>query len=140
MFLLAAGYWFSAGRGPTVSPAEHASDESCLQVAEHWPRQVAGQDRRAVRGNPTAAAAWGEPMIIARCGVNSPGPTTDDCIAADGVDWVGRRLTDGMAFVTYGRTPAIEILVPHEYAPEPLLLGAFAGAAAKIPQGPHTCR
>ncbi len=138
--LLGGGYWFVTGREPSAASAGHAADEACSHVTEQWPSQVGGQQRRAVRGNPTAVAAWGKPAIIARCGVDTPGPTTDECIAVNGIDWVGRRLNDGMAFVTYGRSPAVEILVPREYAPEPLLLGAFAEAAGQIPQGRHTCR
>ncbi|BDZ58711.1 hypothetical protein [Barrientosiimonas endolithica] len=44
-----------------------------------------------------------------------------------------------MAFTTYGREPAIEVLVPKDYAPEPLVLGAFTEAAQQIPQGPRRC-
>jgi hypothetical protein len=43
-------------------------------------------------------------------------------------------------FTTYGRSPAIEILVPRAYQPEPLLLPAFGGAAAAIPQGARHCQ
>jgi hypothetical protein len=43
-------------------------------------------------------------------------------------------------FTTFGRTPAIEVLVPDAYTPEPLLLPAFTAAARAIPQGTHRCR
>jgi len=42
-------------------------------------------------------------------------------------------------FTTYGRSPAIEILVPSTYKPEPLLLPAFDAAASAIPQGERHC-
>ena len=60
------------------------------------------------------------------CGLPAPAPTTDSCVVVDGVDWVVRELTDGTA-VTFGREPAIEVLVPQEHGPVPLLLPAFAG-------------
>ncbi len=128
-------------RGVEIARAPNADAELCRRLS--WPATVAGQDRVATRPDAAAApdvAAWGDPAIIARCGVTSPGPTTDDCVAADGIDWVGRRLDDGMAFTTYGRSPAIEVLVPTAYAPEPLVLSAFAGTARVIPQGPRRCR
>jgi hypothetical protein len=43
-------------------------------------------------------------------------------------------------FTTYGRSPAIEILVPGAYKPESLLLPAFTQAASAIPQGAHRCQ
>jgi len=58
----------------------------------------------------------------------------------NGVDWVAHRLGDGVRFTTYGRAPAVEILVPDAYQPEPLLLPAFARAASAIPQGQRRCQ
>ena len=78
--------------------------------------------------------------MIARCGLTPTGPTTDQCLDVSGVDWVAHQLTDGVRFTTYGRSPAIEVLVPSAYKPEPLLLPAFAAAASVIPQGERRCR
>ena len=138
---LGGGAWLvTRPRGVPAAAAPAASDPLCAQVAARWPATVGGQPRAADRDDPPAVAAWGDPAIIARCGATSPGPTTDDCVAADGIDWVGRRVEGGMVFVSYGRAPAVEVLVPRQYAPEPLLLGAFAHATGAIPQGPHQCR
>lgn len=137
---LAATWFLNRPRGLPAAAAPEAHDPLCGVVADRWPADVGGHERVAVRDDPPAVAAWGDPAIIARCGATSPGPTTDDCVAADGVDWVGRRVEGGMVFVTYGRAPAVEVLVPSDYAPEPLVLGAFADAASAIRQGPHRCR
>jgi hypothetical protein len=83
--------------------------------------------------------AWGDPAVIARCGLDPIGPTTDQCVSVSGIDWVAHPLTDGMRFTTYGRSPAIEILVPSASKPEPLLLPAFGAAASAIPQGERHC-
>lgn len=83
--------------------------------------------------------AWGDPAVIARCGLAAIGPTTDPCLDVSGIDWVAHQLTDGVRFTTYGRSPAIEVLVPSAYHPEPLLLPAFTAAASAIPQGPRHC-
>lgn len=122
-----------------VRVADKATDPACARVAQHWPKTVNKQESREVSVDSPTVHAWGDPAIIARCGVTSPGPTTDDCIDASGIDWVARRLSDGVAFVSYGREPAIEVLIPFDYAPEPLALGAFAQAARQIPQGEHRC-
>jgi len=115
------------------------STAACAAVAARWPATVGGQHR--VDTSPTAPAvrAWGDPAIIARCGLPEPGPTTDQCLGVSGVDWVAHRLSDGVRFTTYGRSPAIEVLVPKDYSPEPLVLGAFTAAARAVPQGPHHC-
>ena len=51
-------------------------------------------------------------VLIARCGVTSPGPTSDACFSANDVDWVQISVSGGTRYVTYGREPAIEVLVP----------------------------
>lgn len=104
-----------------------------------WPAQV--HDEAAVGTSPSSPAvhAWGDPAIIARCGVAALGPTTDQCIDVSGVDWVARQLSDGVAFTTFGTDPAIEVLVPKAYAPEPLVLPAFADAAKALPRNALTC-
>ena len=55
-------------------------------------------DQEVVATAPTSPAvqAWGDPAIIARCGVAALGPTTDQCIDVDGVGWVARQLSDGV--------------------------------------------
>jgi len=100
---------------------------------------VGGQPRQETSASSDAVRAWGDPPIIARCGLAPIGPTTDQCLQVSGVDWVAHRLTDGVRFTTYGRAPAIEVLVPAAYQPEPLLLPAFGAAASAIPQGERHC-
>ena len=60
-------------------------------------------------------------------------------MVVDGVDWVVRELTDGTAATTFGREPAIEVLVPQEHGPVPLLLPAFAAAARSLPETGRHC-
>lgn len=144
LVVAAAGYAVLRPRPLAIEPAAAGADPACARVAAAWPRVVAGRERAPVAQDPAGVAAWGEPAIVARCGVPAPPPTTHDCIAADGVDWVARPLPAGQGgggtlFLSYGRDPAIEVRVPAAYAPEPLALGAFAEAARQIPQGPHRC-
>ena len=89
--------------------------------------------------NATAGAAFGDPAIIARCGAAALAPTTEDCIEGDGMGWVAQPLSDGTRFTTFGRDPAVEVLVPRAYAPEPLLLPAFTEAAEQLPTNSLAC-
>lgn len=122
----------------TSAPA--ASSASCAAASQNWPRTVGGQDRVEVADTARAAAAWGDPAIIARCGVPALGPTEIECIEVDGVGWIPVALSDGTKFTSFGTDPALEILVPKDYAPEPLLLPAFTAAAKELPTNGRACR
>jgi len=122
-----------------VQPFEGSDTPACREVADSWPVTVGGQPSRETAVQTRGVAAWGDPAIIARCGAPVPGPTTDQCLDVEGVDWVADQLEDGVAFTTYGRDPAIEVLVPDAYEPEPLVLPAFGAAAQVVPQGDRRC-
>lgn len=85
------------------------------------------------------AAAWGDPAIIARCGIPTLEATTLDCVGVDGIDWIVRELEGGAAMSTYGTDPALEVLVPESYGPGPLLLPAFTDIARSLPQTGQHC-
>jgi hypothetical protein len=123
-----------------VQPFEGSDSPTCQAVADHWPATVGGQPARVTAVQSRGVAAWGDPPIIARCGAPVPGPTEEQCLDVEGVDWVvTARLDDGVAFTTYGRDPAIEVLVPDAYFPESLVLPAFDEAARVVEQGPRRC-
>ncbi len=103
-------------------PAQ-AANPVCVKAAAAWPASVSGRTTVATDPADPAVHAWGDPAIVARCGVAAPGPTTDDCLTVNGVDWVATPLSDGTRFVTYGRDPAVEVLIPKGGRP-----GGFAAA------------
>ncbi|MEP6798948.1 MAG: hypothetical protein ABI890_12400, partial [Lapillicoccus sp.] len=72
--------------------------------------------------------------------VAEPAPSTD-CLSVNDVDWVVTTLTDGAKFVTYGRSPALEVLVPSSVAPgnEGSLLPVFTAAAQALPPTGRRC-
>lgn len=123
-----------------VRPFEGSDSPACRSVADRWPGTVGGQGSRVTAVQSRGVAAWGDPAIIARCGAPVPGPTEEQCLDVEGVDWVVTgRLDDGIAFTTYGREPAVEVLVPNAYTPEALVLPAFGEAVSVIEQGPRRC-
>ena len=127
------------GQGPVeVTPAPSAADPACSTIARRLPVSVAGQARRETSSASPAVAAWGDPAIVYLCGVVQPGPSPS-CQDVNGVDWVYLQLGDGTVFTTYGRDPAVQVLVPRAYAPEPLRLPDFSAAVSIVPQGTRRC-
>lgn len=94
----------------------------CASVVLALPQDLGGLER--LETGSQATAAWGERIdpVVLRCGVEPLGPTTDQCVRAEdgttSVDWVavpGEEDDGGGAdwrFTTYGRVPAVEVLVP----------------------------
>ena len=114
-----------ASRVP-VATAPAAGDPLCAEVVLALPEELGGLPR--LRTTSQASVAWGEQShpVVLRCGVEPPGPTTDQCVTADdgtvAVDWlaVPQDVAEGTrwTFTTYGREPAVEVVVPAEVAAE----------------------
>lgn len=76
-----------------------------------------------------ATVAWGEENpVVLRCGVPPPPPSTDPCVAVtspDGtsVDWLSVQDEESgtWKFTTYGRDPAVEVLLPEGQASSMLI-------------------
>ncbi|GAB3600409.1 hypothetical protein GCM10027446_33610 [Angustibacter peucedani] len=136
---VAAVLWWRA-RPLQVAAPPGAGDPACAQLADRLPRTVRDAGRVPTSSSSPAVAAWGEPAVVWRCGVTAPGPTTDECLDVDGVDWVAHPLDDGTSFTTYGRDPAVQVLVPHVGgSPDPLVLPPFSRAVVALPQGDRRC-
>jgi hypothetical protein len=141
---LAARVALLLGAGCVLSGCSSAVEVAVPDAAARcgtvrWPAAVHGEAARPTTPQSPAVHAWGDPAIVARCGVAALGPTTEECLGVDDVDWVARPLTDGTAFTTYGTDPAIEVLIPKVYGPEPLLLPAFSAAAKALPGNGRSC-
>lgn len=104
-----------------VTAAPYAADPLCAEVVLALPAELAGMPKVTAGGQATAA--WGDRRdpVVLRCGVEPPAPTTDPCVTADdgdhAVDWVAVAgpEVDGSSpwtFTTYGRSPAVEVVVP----------------------------
>lgn len=130
-------WWLLAARAPDVAPAARASSEACSAASGRYPASLGRLERGSL--DVTSAAAYGDPQVIVRCGVAALGPTDDECVAVDDVDWVVTPLSDGTRVTTYGRDPAIEVLVPTAHSPAPLLLPALSDAARMLPKNGRAC-
>jgi hypothetical protein len=94
-----------------LQPADAASDPACAEVMVRLPDVVAGLDRRST--NAQSTAAWGTPAgVILRCGLPDNGPSPLPCFTVDDVDWLRDDASDpNFTFITYGRNPAVEVLI-----------------------------
>jgi hypothetical protein len=117
-----------------VEPAEDAANPKCADIMLTLPDEISGQKARTTSSQGTKA--WGDPNIaVLRCGVTPPGPTTDQCVSVSGVDWISKPEDDDDAtwkFTSYGRKPAVEVLVNRKAESGNDVLAAVSPALAKI--------
>ena len=115
-----------------VAPAKDAANAACAPMMVALPDAIGEAKLR--KTNSQGTAAWGDPsLVILRCGVNVPGPTTDSCVSVNGVDWVIKEGDPVWTLTTYGREPATEILMDPDRISSATVLADLAAAAAKVP-------
>ena len=119
---------------PTVSlePAADANNPGCADVIVRLPDAVDGQERRTT--NAQSTAAWGNPAtVILRCGIEPVEISTLPCVTASGVDWlVDESAKPSFRFITFGRDPAVEVIVDSENAVGVNALESLAPAVQSI--------
>ena len=116
-----------------VEAAPDAANPDCAPVMVALPENLAGADQRETTSQATSA--WGSPAeIIVRCGVPVPGPTTDACATVNGVDWVLREEGNLWTATTYGRDPAVEVLIDTEKVASSTVLVELENAVSRIDQ------
>jgi hypothetical protein len=123
------------GCSPIVNlqAAPDASDVSCADLVVLLPDTVADQAARETDAQGTGA--WGDPAsVLLRCGVPPLGPTTDRCVSVDGIDWViDESEAPQYLFTTYGRTPAVEVLVDNDVVSGTSAISDLSRAVGVIP-------
>jgi hypothetical protein len=125
-----------AGCSPIVAltPAEDAKNAACAEVVVRLPELVGGLQQRKTDAQGTGA--WGDPTgVFLRCGVPVPDPTaTLPCGTIDGVDWlVDDKDAPNYVFTTYGRDPAIEVVLDYDSISSAAALTDLASAVQVIP-------
>lgn len=135
MPLLLAG----CGGAVEVGVPDAADSPPCVAAAKHWPSALADLEVRETDPADPGVRAWGDPAIVARCGMPALGPTQEQCVVVDEIGWVAEELGDGTRLTTYGYDPAIEVIVPDEHGPGPLLLPAFSKAVEELPTNGREC-
>jgi len=117
-----------------MEPAQDANNPACAGLIVRLPETVAGLKKRTT--NAQSTGAWGDPSgVELRCGITPSGPTTDECVNVNGVDWI---IDDSNAplyrFEAYGRTPGLEVYVNNEVASGTSTVNDLAAVAKLLPQ------
>jgi hypothetical protein len=117
-----------------LEPADDAANPVCAEVSVRLPDLVDAKEIRST--NAQATGAWGNPAsIILRCGVPVPAPTAElPCLTVEGIDWL-RDDADApnYVFTTYGRVPAVEVIVDGDSASGFAALVDLAPAVGMLP-------
>lgn len=138
LLILAVG---GCARTIGVEVAPDAADPRCAEVMLAVPEEL-GADLPKLRTDAQATAAWGEPggAVTMRCGVAQLGPSADcqhvDSGDGTAVDWIVTTDDEGTwSFVTYGREPAVEVIVPPAVTEDhsTSFIADLAGAVTQVP-------
>lgn len=119
---------------PTVNleVAPLANDPACAEVIVRLPDVVAEQTKRA--SNAQSTGAWGNPSaVILRCGLEPIAASTLTCVTAGDIDWlVDDSAAPSYRFITFGRSPATEVIVDSSVVAGVTALEELAGAVQNI--------
>ncbi|MBX3094366.1 MAG: DUF3515 domain-containing protein [Cryobacterium sp.] len=118
----------------TLEPAADATNPECAEVIVWLPDTVDDKEYRYTDAQGTGA--WGEPAaVLLRCGVPVPGPSTLPCVTLRGVDWL-RDDSDAPVYIftTYGREPAVEVIVDSTVASGTNALVDLANSVGRLPK------
>ena len=143
--MLAAMLAGCAGTVP-MEPAPNAKSVGCAEVTVRLPDQLGGATD--AQGNPNsvplerrdtnaqATGAWGDPAtVLLWCGVDAPGASTLPCVSVNDVDWiVDDSAAPTFRFTTFGRTPAIAVVVDSERASGSTVLADLSRAVSVTEQ------
>lgn len=103
----------ASGCAPTLNlePGPDANNPRCAEVIVRLPDQLGELPLRNT--NAQATGAWGEPAsVILRCGIEPVSVSALPCVTVGDVDWlVDDSAAPSFRFVTFGRTPATEVIV-----------------------------
>lgn len=117
----------------SLEAAEDANNPACAEISVRVPDAIGPHDRKYT--NAQATAAWGDPTaIIYRCGLEPVEVSALPCVTAGGVDWlVDDSQAPNFRFVTFGRSPATEVIVDSEQASGITSLEELAPAVSSVP-------
>lgn len=96
-----------------------AAEESCAALVADLPDTLMDAGRVGVRPASDLTAAWGEPAIGLRCGVERPVSLAPDSLLEEvnGVPWLSEPADAPTVFTAVGHEAYVELLVPTSYGP-----------------------
>jgi hypothetical protein len=133
LIVAAAGLASCAGDVP-MQAAASSNEPACADVVVRLPATVADLPLRHT--NAQSTGAWGDPAaVLLTCGIEPSGPTTDQCVSVDGVDWIIDRSQEPLfRFEAYGREPGLEVIVDSEQVSGTAVVTDLSAVARLLPQ------
>jgi hypothetical protein len=129
-----AGALLLTGCSPIVSleAAPLANDPNCAEISVRLPDSIDAFAKRST--NAQATAAWGDPAaVILRCGLEPVLISTLPCVSAGDVDWlVDETQAPSYRFISFGRSPATEVIVDSNVIAGVTALETLAAAVQNI--------
>ncbi|TQN30682.1 uncharacterized protein DUF3515 [Haloactinospora alba] len=101
---------------PAPSPDAETA-ELCRTLVQRLPDTVVGQERVATRPDSDHVAAWGDPPVAVRCGVERPTELAPDSHlrTVNGIAWFPEPGDRPTLFTAVGREAYVELDVPPSY-------------------------
>jgi hypothetical protein len=136
MFALAAASFALAvglsGCAPVVSmapAAEFANDPECAEAIVRMPDAISSYELRQT--DAQGAAAWGSPtVVLLYCGVPVPEVSELPCVPVAGIFWLREEVDAGFAYTTYGRDPAVRVVVDPDAVGPGVVLDELSNAVS----------
>jgi hypothetical protein len=122
-----------------LEAAPLANDPACAEVTVRLPDAIGDQAKRVT--NAQATGAWGDPSsVILRCGLEPVTVSSLTCVTASEVDWlVDDSKAPSYRFLTFGRSPATEVIVDSTSVAGVTALETLAEAVQNI-SATKTCK
>ena len=122
-----------------LDAAPLANDPACAEITVRLPDAIGDQAKRIT--NAQATGAWGNPStVILRCGLEPVNVSSLPCVTASGIDWVvDDSKSPSYRFITFGRSPATEVIVDSKSVAGVTALDAMVEAVKRIP-ATKTCK
>ena len=115
-----------------VEPAASSNDPACAEIMVRLPDEIGELPGRYTTAQATKA--WGDPSaVIFRCGIEPVEVSPLPCVTAGEIDWlVDDSAAPNFRFISYGREPAVEVIVDSEAASGISSLEAISAAVSII--------
>ena len=121
-----------------MSPAPSANAAACATAQVRLPAAVDTKfDLRNT--NAQSTAAWGDPEVaIYHCGVAVPTVSDLPCFDQGGVDWIRDDRGDRVVYTTFGRSPAVQVVIDTTKTTNQVVQD-LTDAVATLPKDGHKC-
>lgn len=109
------------------------AEEMCAALVADLPDTLMDADRVDVRPSSDLTAAWGDPAIGLRCGVERPVALAPDSLLEEvnGVPWLSEPADAPTVFTAVGHEAYVELLIPTSYGPPAAALTTVSDLVAE---------